>query len=94
MLLIMLQYMKANASIRGEEAKHCNDVQNSFISSVITWQNTRVEIKHNLLISAVRTLLTVLGTFAKEVRKSMDYARQHPAWLNLSRIISLIFNTH
>lgn len=54
----------------------------------------RVDIKHNLLISAVRTLLTVLGTFAKEVHKSMDYARQHPAWLSLSRIISLIFNTH
>lgn len=58
------------------------------------WQNTSVGVKRNLLISAVRTPLTVSGTFDKEVHTSMDHALQHPAWLIGSRIINLFFNTH
>ena len=65
-LLIVLQYVIAKASFREDKRRQCNDVQNSFISSVITWQNTRAGLKHNLLIRVVRTLLTVSDTFTKE----------------------------
>lgn len=80
-LLIMLRYVVANTSTRQDEGRPGTATMHRIPLSAqsSTWQNTRVGIKCNLLISPVKTLLTVSGTFAKEVHTNMDHALQRPA---------------